>query len=335
MSYRIGSFNVHNLSLTSGHDLDRIAAIINDNQLDIVSLQEVLSGGKALTGIGLSDPAGQMKAYEYSLKRRLRGNWRACWRDPQTRAKDYPYLGDDKRDEGYAFLWNTDKIELPVNSSGQEIYPQIWHQYKHKSQGLYRLIRDPLCGRFKIKGLRAELRLISTHIVYGKPKPENFGADLDRSALQMRRNEFRLLAGYIYPRIAEYCKEAFCTVPYTIILGDYNLNLRESGIGKALLPSIIHFDRNGFEHDIPDELTYTIHNVQAEKTTINKDKTDFANNYDHFSYDDRTQDIVAHVARIDAVHQYAQAENSADECFKQYYEKVSDHVPIVIEIDFR
>lgn len=336
MSYRIGSFNVRNLALGPERDLDRIAAIINDNQLDIVAMQEVLSEGKVLTGIGLNDTSGQAKAYEYSLKRRLRGNWRVCWRDPKTRAKDYPYLGDDKRGEGYAFLWNSDRIELPRNESGQEIYPQIWHQYKHKSEGLLRLIRDPLYGRFKVKNLNAEIRLISTHIVFGKPKPENFDADLDVGAVEMRRREFRTLAGYIYPRIAEYYKDTNCVVPYTIILGDYNLNLPESGAGKALLPSVIYFDRNGHIHEAMDDSTYVVHTVQREKTTINREGTAYSSNYDHFSYDDRVNGIVKRVERIDAVHQHTKAEDTTEEShFERFKTEVSDHVPILLEIDFR
>ena len=51
MSIRIGSFNVKNLSLATGRDIDRIAQIIKDNELDIVAMQEVLSEGKILTGV--------------------------------------------------------------------------------------------------------------------------------------------------------------------------------------------------------------------------------------------------------------------------------------------
>ena len=52
--------------------MDRIASIINDNNIDIVALQEVLGEGKILTGRSLNDVSGQAKAYEYSLKCRLR-----------------------------------------------------------------------------------------------------------------------------------------------------------------------------------------------------------------------------------------------------------------------
>ena len=84
MSYKIGSFNVRNLSLgaAASRDLDMMASIIKE--FDIIALQEVLSEGKILQGIGLHDVTGQAKAYEYSLKRRLGDNWDMCWLDPQT-----------------------------------------------------------------------------------------------------------------------------------------------------------------------------------------------------------------------------------------------------------
>lgn len=336
MSYRIGSFNVKNLAFGSKRDLDRIAAIINDNDLDIVAMQEVLSEGKALSGTGAGSSSGQAKAYEYSLKRRLKGHWEICWQDPQTRAKDYPYLGEDKRGEGYAFLWNTDRIELPLNYSGKEIYPKIWRQYKHKGNGFLRLIRDPLYGRFKIKNMNVEIRLLSTHIVYGKPKGANFDVDYDIGTVELRKSEFKTLAGYIYPRIAEYYKDENCVVPYTIMLGDYNLNLPGSGVFKALIPDIVYFDRYGNLHDVENNDTFTLYNVQSEKTTINREATDYANNYDHFTYDDRTKCVVKQFKRIDAVHQHVKSEDdSEEEKFKRYKEEVSDHVPILLEIDFK
>ena len=104
MSYKIGSFNVRNLSLGAGgsRDLDLMADLIRE--FDIVALQEVLSEGKILQGPSIKDVSGQAKAYEYSLKSRLGNYWDMCWLDPQTNSKWYPYTGDDSRGEGYAFL---------------------------------------------------------------------------------------------------------------------------------------------------------------------------------------------------------------------------------------
>lgn len=329
MSYRIGSFNIKNLSLSSGHDLDRIANIINDNHLDLVAMQEVLSEGKALTGISLNEPSAAAKAYERSLLRRLKGNWEIAWLDPKSSAKSYPYLGEDKRGEGYAFLWNADKFELPCYSSGQKIRPTIWRQYRTNSDaGIIKLIREPGYGRFKIKNLRAEIRLITTHIVFGKPTNGNMSVNLDAGAIQMRRNEFNILASQIYPRIRDYCSDTSNNVAYTIILGDYNLNLESSGLGAALIPDVACFDDSG------KEIIYT---VQSNPSTLKQNEPGYSNNYDHFSYDQRVKDnIVKSVEVIDAVHQHtASGDSSEADYFNTYRQKVSDHIPIVIEVDLR
>ena len=106
MSYKIGSFNVRNLSwgAAGSRDLDIISSIIKE--FDIIALQEVLSEGKILEGPKLNDTYGQAKAYEYSLKSRLGDNWDMCWLNPKTSSKWYPFLGDDSRGEGYAFLFS-------------------------------------------------------------------------------------------------------------------------------------------------------------------------------------------------------------------------------------
>ena len=122
MSYKIGSFNVRNLSFGAGgsRDLDMMADLIRE--FDIVALQEVLSEGKILQGPSIKDVSGQAKAYEYSLKSRLGNDWDMCWLDPQTDSKWYPYTGDDwnaetgtvrgKTEEAKDMLFCGDQINL-------------------------------------------------------------------------------------------------------------------------------------------------------------------------------------------------------------------------------
>lgn len=333
MSFKVGSFNVKNLSLATGRDLDRIAAIILENELDIVAMQEVLSEGKILTGINSKSVSGQAKAYDYSLKSRLGKDWGICWRDPETSAKNYPFLGGDSRGEGYAFLWNTTKFELPLNDKGSKVFPRIWRNYKtDSSSGLIRLMRDPCYGRFIVKGRPAEIRLITTHIVYGKPNADSLDIDLDCGAIEMRNHEFQILAGQIYPRISEYYKDINCTSPYTIILGDYNLNLRTSPAKKAYMPSVACFDTSGRMITNNNDSYCTIYTVQDELSTLKSNEDGFANNYDHFSYDSRVRDqiVPGSVHTINAVEQHIKDENSK---YYTYRKEVSDHLPIIIEID--
>lgn len=333
MIYKIGSFNVRNLSWgNKGRDLDLIADIIS--RFDIIALQEVLSDGKILEGSSLKNPAGQAAAYEHSLKYRLGDNWDMCWLDPQTDSSWYPYLGEDKRGEGYAFLWRKDKFRCPVNEYGNEVRPRIFRQYKiNSANDELRLIRDPGYGRFQPVNMpNAEIRLITTHIIFGKPDADKLKKIIDHGAVMMRKKEFNVLARSIYTRISEDHNDINCVVPYTIILGDYNLNHLRSGAGSPYVPGLVVLDAN---HNIlplnmiADQGVYRINTTQTDLTTINENGDNYANNYDHFSYDDHTRDSIVRGTpyRLNAV------EKTGDH--STYKEKVSDHIPIMLEIDLK
>ena len=334
MSYKIGSFNVRNLSFAAGKErLDHIADLIKE--FDIVALQEVLSEGKMLEGVTVNNPAGQQIAYEHSLRFRLGEDWDMCWLDPHTDSKWYPYIGNDSRGEGYAFLWRTDKFRCPVNEYGKEIRPRIYRQYRtDSSKGEMRLIRDPGYGRFQLVSMpNAELRLITTHIVYKKPSEDNLSKIVDHGAAVMRQKEFEVLARNVYTRISEDYNDINCNVPYTVILGDYNLNLAESGAGYPTVPAVMVVDaRNniiGTSGEYAGNGFYVIHTKQADLSTVNRDADNYASNYDHFSYDSRTQRSVVqgNPHRLDAV------ERLGDH--KTYKDKVSDHIPVMLEIDLK
>lgn len=322
MIYKVGSFNVHNLSYFSNRDkLDAIANIIN--QFDIIALQEVLSGGKMLP----------------NLKFRLGDNWECSqnnWLDPQTDSKWYPYLGDDKRGEGYVFIWRKDKFTLPINEKGKAFEPRIYRQYKvNRSSGEMRLIRDPAYGRFQFIDMpTAELRLIDTHIVYKKPSQDNLAKDVDFGSYTMRQNEFRVLAREIYTRINDNRNFYNNAVPYTIILGDYNLNLAESGAGSPIVPSALVFDEQQNELKTSQELgadgIYHIRTEQTDLSTVNHDGNQYSSNYDHFSYDETVKSAVVQGSphRLKSVVEEAGG-------FKEYKEKVSDHIPVMVEISFK
>lgn len=329
MGYKIGSFNVRNLSWGAGarRDLDMIADIIRE--YDIIALQEVLSEGKILEGPSLKDPAGQAVAYEYSLRSRLGENWDMCWLNPETDSKWYPYIGKDSRGEGYAFLWRTDKFECPRNEHKKEIRPRVFRRYKVPEDGL-RLIRDPGYGRFQVVNTNTEIRLITTHIVYGKPDEDNLTKAVKYGTYEMREREFEIMAQNIYTRICEDVNDINFNVPYTIILGDYNLNLVESGAGSPYVPPLVVLD--GQHNILPNESEgkghFRIYTVQKDLSTINNDGTDYSSNYDHFTYDDHVgNSIVPGTAhRLNAVEKAGG--------HKAYKESISDHIPIMLEIDF-
>ena len=333
MGYRIASFNMKNLSLSTERDLDRIAAIIKDNQFDIVAMQEVLSEGRALSGIRLKDKRMQHSALERSLIGRLGKNWEVYWDDPKTSSKYYPYLGEDKRGEGYAFLWNSQKFELLKDAAGKTIYPRIFRDYKTDfGEGSLRLIRDPLYGRFKLKGTKVELRLITTHII--SSKPDKMTKSFEGGAYSLRKHEFDILAGSIYSRISDDRKDVNITVPYTLILGDYNLNLKSSGVGLAQINEVAYYAPGGRPLSVWQPECRIIHTIQEKRTTIGDG--DYANNFDHFSFDDRVYSLVTGSDAIDAVHQHVKSEDTTEEDkYNRFKTEVSDHIPIVIELNFR
>lgn len=331
MSYRIASFNMKNFSLATDKDLNRIATIIKEGNFDIVAMQEVLAAGRSISGVTVQNTVSQNMALEKSLIGRLGREWDSFWGDPETSSKFYPYLRKDNRGEGYAFLWNTKRIELmdvPDN-------PRIFRSYRTNfGSGALRLVRDPLYGRFRVKGTKIELRLVTTHIIFGKPDEDNMKTSFDGGAIALRQREFNVLAGSIYKRINDFRKDTEFTVPYTLILGDYNLNLESSGIGKAILKDKTFFTPDGRPLMVWEQGCEVIYTVQNEKTTLGKNG--YVNNYDHFSYGDRTKRVVKKCERIDAVHQNKKPEDKTEqELFKRFYDEVSDHVPIVVELNFR
>ncbi|MDD6880889.1 MAG: hypothetical protein PUE18_04875 [Firmicutes bacterium] len=352
MSYRIASFNMYNFSLRSDlvikKNLDTIARIIKDNNIDLVAMQEVLAAGRPVMGIQSNKNAQNKLPYEKSLLYRLGKDWESYWGNPETRSKYYPYLGNDSRSEGYAFLWNSKKFELLKDENGDPIWPKIYRNY-HVPSGQLRLIRDPLYGRFKIRGTKTELRLITTHIIYGKPKDENIKTEytVDDGAISLRRNEFNILAGNIYSRISDYRKDINNTDPYTIILGDYNLNLQSSDVKSATIPDVAYFNAKG-QLDSGGALSVRkIYTCQSQKSSLGEKA--YANNYDHFSFDDNVLRLLKHRKEIygihfdehvlkivDGVHDYAISEDELEEeKFARFKKEVSDHVPIILEIDLK
>ena len=98
MKYKIGSINLKNLSKSTitKRDFEKIADIIRSEEFDVVALQEILSEGYAL---------------EYMIKFYLPG-W--DFRCEIPRDSTDPQKARDNRGEGYAFLWNTKRLKLPL-----------------------------------------------------------------------------------------------------------------------------------------------------------------------------------------------------------------------------
>lgn len=342
---RIGSFNVRNLSHGSGRDLPRIAKMINHYGLDIVALQEVLGEGRIVHSAVGGNLIGSAKGYNDTLIRHLLGQWDSVWLQPAVRGKNEKYLGADRRGEGYALLWRKNKFDIPCQYENNGVFrnrgPVIFSNY-HASKDGIRLIRDPLYARLILREKKsAELRILVAHLIYGKPTINTLddSFSIEDSAVAMRRKEFNTLAGKIYYRVSKDNAVPECTQAYTLLLGDYNLNLESSPAKGAYVPSnayeqglaVAFYDDYGNMVDA-DSAKIKIYTSQSELSTLKSDEPQYANNYDHFSFNDTVKRQIPDLKKIRALHEFVGDADDHD-AFDKYKETVSDHVPIIIELN--
>lgn len=311
MGYRIGSFNCLSFGLGASKDVDKFAQIIKDERFDIVALQEI-KGNTALQKRILSHPY-------------LRSDW--------TGMADNGCVND------YAFIWNRNRVQLvqyESNGITQVYKPRIYKQYRiDRSLGQKDLVREPYYARFVPVGGGAqfiEIRLINCHIRYSKGKTNSSADEQSEGAIKMRKNEFDVLSRTLYPKIAD--KRYGNNRPaYTILLGDYNLNIRGTGAGAPyLVESFIIPDSRDISSE--QQKFKRIITEQRALTTLKQPREDkseqygFASNYDHFSYDaERFSGIQVQCSSVDTVSKYYNGD------FKQHRENLSDHIPIMMDIE--
>lgn len=338
--YRIGSFNIQKLGRNSmlKKDLKQIANLIKDNRIDIVAIQEI-SSREALKEIMLcldgaviceKTSAVSNARDAYTIETR---NWESRW------AKPISNIGGKSAEEGYAFIWMKNRIGLPMNRRGKPSEPDIY-----LNGG--KLIRPPFYGRFIISSCNAEIRLINTHIIFKKAPSEDDSFEEEQSMVtdyEERISEYKILANEIYQRV--YSTKIGTRQILTFILGDYNLCL--AGSSSSDQRSIMPEDVARYEYG-----RHTIKTIQNQKTTIRgKSRKDpdrifygeenLANNYDHFSYEEKLEESVGiEGGRIDAANvfqvKYQTMEANDGGIFRNEYEayreKISDHLPIMMTL---
>lgn len=291
-----------NFGLGASKDIDTIAKIIKEERFDIVALQEV-KGNSALN-----------RLLSTSL---LSG---------------YSGVADDGYVNDYAFLWNTSRVCLAHTEEAnvsRTYQPRIYKQYRvDRKSGQKDLVRDPYFARFFPIGGGApfiEIRIINTHIRYSKGQSGNAEDSLSLGAIAMRKNEFDVLTKAIYAKEAD--KRYGNNRPaYTILLGDYNLNIRSSGAGSPYLEECFEISDAG---NIKRILT-----TQCELTTLKNPEGEqasgYSSNYDHFTYDaERFDGVSVKCSRVDSVGQYCGGD------FKRHRWKISDHVPVLMKLDLK
>lgn len=313
MGYRIGSFNCLNFgSGASGlsKDTDAFADIISRGRFDIIALQEIRN----------------QNALDFILKK-LPG-WKGAV-DNTANVNDY------------AFLWNPKRVTLAnveALKSDRVYQPRVYQQYRIDKKACQQdLRRDPFFARFfpVVDAPWVEFRIINSHIRFSKGASDSSEDEQTPGAIAMRRNEFDVLTRAIYAKEADKRYGTFRPA-YVILLGDYNLNHSAALISPALnspgkdRESIIIPGRSGRPEDAKQIIT-----VQSELTTLQRPNDDqevigFASNYDHFTYDaNRFAGVFVHCKRMDdAASQYRDG-------LTGYRKKVSDHVPIILDLEFR
>lgn len=318
MAIKIGSFNMFKFSQyrsdkENKKDLDKIADIIKGEDFDIVALQEVFSEG----------------AIE-EIRKRLGSYWHCAWKAPNAKSA--------KAAEGYGYLWNSRRFRPATGLKIEErrIAKEDRNGYARKvfdpavqNRWHGHLLRDPLYARFESVHGWYEIRLINTHIVYSAKSKEDAPCEQEYSksdALVRQQELDRLLDIYRTVEDKVYRSSRPC---YTVMLGDYNLNLKSSGArGPYLEPVSEKRERNG-------QIQKRIITIQDELTTLKaKSRTapdesimEFANNYDHFSYDEiRFNGIKVDYGRVNTVEKYCNSD------FEQHRREISDHVPIYLSI---
>lgn len=374
MKIRIASFNIEKFSRQSVYyaedsesrkDIEMIAKIIRENNFDIIALQEVFhpEALKCLlrvlsNQIPIDVPVSRMGLYTAQIEGFKSDKWEARWAKPRTKYSDMAA-------EGYAFIWNTKRIELSKNMKGKAFEPRI-ADYGHASE----LVRPPLIARFNPLRSYYEIRLINTHIVFSIKDEDklrsNQDGELISSSTKLRNLELQILLKGIYKRFSEMVfdyrgidKYARNLVPYTFLLGDYNLNLQD--VNHVARPSeCLDFDNSiGY---INGRKKMWIETVNSKKTTLRKNslsidntsnsdittvKTDvsrsyeaedyLANNFDHFSFDlDRLDDHDIAFPEHGVICAYENyKDDEVNNRFEQYTKKVSDHLPIYLDFNLK
>lgn len=374
MKIRIASFNIEKFSRQSVYyaedsesrkDIEMIAKIIRENNFDIIALQEVFhpEALKCLlrvlsNEIPIDVPVSRMGSYTAQIAGFKSDKWEARWAKPRTKYNDMAA-------EGYAFIWNTKRIELSKNMKGKAFEPRI-ADYGHASE----LVRPPLIARFNPLRSYYEIRLINTHIVFSIKDEDklrsNQDGELISSSTKLRNLELQILLKGIYKRFSEMVvdyrgidKYARNLVPYTFLLGDYNLNLQD--VNHVARPSeCLDFDNSiGY---INGRKKMWIETVNSKKTTLRKNslptdntsnrdittvKTDvsrsyeaedyLANNFDHFSFDlDRLDDHDIAFPEHGVICAYENyKDDEVNNRFEQYTKKVSDHLPIFLDFNLK
>lgn len=310
MSYHIGSFNVRDLNYANRssegeelkRDFEKIAEIIVKEDFDVVALQE-LNSESALRYLTQKCNMHKNLLREYAYD--FGANMPTSLRDP----------------ERYGFIWNSKRLRL-VNVPGKN------NPKYYVCAGGKNVIRPPYYARFTARGMSGgtnfEIRLLNTHI-------------RDAISEKDRIEEFNILVQQVLPRICDHRElsvEGEMMPAYTFLLGDYNLCLNKGFRSIFRIDTITPTSFTGRHREfvtVQDQATSL--KMPKEQTVIEEC---YANNYDHFTYESVLREkLMLQSGRVEALTGYFSEERDALSKLQSYRKKVSDHVPVKLDMELK
>lgn len=313
MGYKIGSFNLRDFNFSNQsrdgeekihRNFELIARMILEENFDVVALQEINApfALEHLTRI-LNQFKNILREYQFDF-----GS------DMPTHSKD---------PERYGFIWNCKRLRLLNTSKNNN--PRYY-----TNAGANALIRPPYYGRFTARGMLGgsnfELRLVNIHI-------------RDAVRVEDRILEFNTLVKQVLPRICDHCEvsaDGEVMPAYTFLLGDYNIALNKSEQAIYRIEKITSTRYTGKKRDfltvLEAKTSLKLPNPETQKTI----EDCYANNYDHFTYEvDLETKFVLTPQRAEPLGTYFKSSGTPSEMLAAYRREVSDHVPIMMQIDFK
>lgn len=369
MGYRIASFNMYKFHENTSKEVALVAKAINDSQIDILVIQEIFSRGaldKLIGFLGPNEWEGRWDTPQSKSPSAAEG-YAFAWRKSK--------IGLTKKSDGRVIeptILNQYKLHKEEFRNLLEKYNKISEGEKLPNQE--KLVRNPYYARFSPADLPGgtyfEFRIINSHIMWSMTREENENDyreedSVSLSDVLMRKNEYNMLTYGVYPKVSnkdvDYLMEqndVKYMPAYTILMGDYNLNL--DSYPKIDEPErVLHgYGIRHYEYNPSGDMI--LKTFQDKRTTLkSKEKLQYdpedkeqqinlmlksdyafyANNFDHFTYDTVAfsgLDVVE-LNRLDIVEKIFVSEDTEDpfKPYRLYREKISDHLPIVIEIEIK
>jgi endonuclease/exonuclease/phosphatase family metal-dependent hydrolase len=268
----IGSWNCKQLGeqtpISRPKVLPNISEVIIQEQVDIIALQEVFND---VIPRSLCELLTSQTPWEWAY---------------------YSYGEDYVIEKEYSIIWNATKFTIRKENELDIVRKKL------KKLESDTFSYPPQYTSFELANApMTDLRLINVHLT---TQAKSNSDDTKNNAT----TEFDTLVDRIYGNLST-TSLGDSKVPYTVILGDYNL-------------AYIDCLRTKFVTHISDP------------TTISSER--YVNDFDHFSHCEELQEKISvpNIKRIDTVQKYFR---DSENPYNQHLREMSDHVPIVMQID--